>query len=83
VDDDQQLCESTVSVLNSIGVNAEWALDGESAVDRVVKRHHRGGDYQIILLDWKLPGIDGITTARRIRQELGDDVPILLISTYD
>ena len=83
VDDDRQLCESTVSALNSIGVNAEWTLDGESAVEMVVKRHRRGDEYQIILLDWKLPGMDGIATAHRIRQELGDKVPILLISAYD
>ena len=83
VDDDQQLCQSTVSALDSIGVNAEWTLDGESAVEMVVKRHQRGDDYEIILLDWKLPGMDGITTAKRIRQELGDAVPILLISAYD
>ena len=83
VDDDQQLCESTVASLASIGVSADWTLDGEQAVDMVVKRHHRGDDYQIILLDWKLPGMDGIATARRIREELGEDVPILLISAYD
>ena len=83
VDDDRQLCESTVTALNSIGITAEWTLDGESAVDMVVKRHRRGDDYQIILLDWKLPGMDGIATARSIRRELGDRVPILLISAYD
>ncbi len=83
VDDDQQLCESTVATLASIGINGEWTLDGESAVDMALKRRRRGEDYHIILLDWKLPGMDGIATARHIRQELGDDVPILLISAYD
>ena len=83
VDDDRQLCESTASALRSIGVNAEWTLDSESALEMVAQRHRRGDDYHIILLDWKLPDMDGIATARRIRQELGDDVPILLISAYD
>lgn len=83
VDDDRQLCESTVLSLKSIGVNADWCLDGETAVAQVVQCHKRGEDYQIILLDWKLPGIDGIETARRIRKELGEAVPILLISAYD
>lgn len=83
VDDDRQLCESTVASLGAIGVTAEWALDGENALSMVMKRHKRGDDYQIILLDWKLPGLDGIATARKIREELGADVPILLISAYD
>ncbi len=83
VDDDRQLCESTVASLSSIGVSAEWALDGENALSMVMKRHNRGDDYQIILLDWKLPGMDGIATARRIREEIGANAPILLISAYD
>ncbi len=83
VDDDQQLCESTVASLNSIGIDAEWTLDGESAI-KMVKQHHKiHNDYHVILLDWKLPGMDGIRTARELRLQLGDDVPILLISAYD
>lgn len=83
VDDDEQLCLSTVDSLKKIGVTAEWTMDGESAIKMVKKRHDIHNDYQIILLDWKLPGIDGIETARRIRNELGNDIPILLISAYD
>jgi signal transduction histidine kinase/CheY-like chemotaxis protein len=83
VDDDRHLCESTAMCLRSFGVNAEWALDGESAIQMMMERHHRHDDYQIILMDWKLPGIGGVETARRIRACLGGDVPILLISAYD
>lgn len=83
VDDDRQLCESTVMSLHAIGVNAEWALDGETAVKMTMERHQQQNDYQIVLLDWKLPGIGGVETARRIRQYLGGEVPILLISAYD
>ncbi|MCI8870302.1 MAG: response regulator [Lawsonibacter sp.] len=83
VDDDRELCESTVKALQSIGVNAEWSLDGSRAMEMVLRRHRRRDDYQIILLDWKLPDMDGISIARRIRQELGVAVPILLISAYD
>ena len=83
VDDDRQLCESAVSSLESIGVKAEWALSGETAIDMVNDRHRKQQDYHVILLDWKLPGIDGIETARRIRRQLGEDIPILLISAYD
>lgn len=83
VDDDQQLCESTVSMLKSIGVRAEWTLDGENAIEMVTQRHRRQEDYQLVLLDWKLPGMDGIKIARLLRKELGDAVPILLLSAYD
>jgi len=83
VDDDQQLCESAVLSLKSIGIQAEWTLDGESAVELVDEHHKTHQDYQIILLDWKLPGMDGIETAREIRRHLNKDIPILLISAYD
>lgn len=83
VDDDKELCESTVASLKSIGLNAEWTLDGESAVRMAEERHLRHDDYHIILLDWKLPGMDGIETAQELRRHLGCDIPILLISAYD
>ena len=83
VDDDQQLCQSTAKSLQSIGIRAEWTLDGESAVKMVNQHHKTHQDYHIILLDWKMPGMDGIQTARELRKELGNDVPILLLSAYD
>ncbi len=83
VDDDQQLCESTTDSLKSIGIRADWTLDGESAIQMVNQHHNVHNDYHIILLDLKLPGMDGIATAKEIRKQLGDDVPILLISAYD
>lgn len=83
VDDDEQLCESAANSLKDIGVSVECVLDGESAVELVRKRHEEQNDFQIILLDWKLPGIDGIETARRIRGQAGGDIPLMLISAYD
>lgn len=83
VDDDQQLCESTVDSLRSIGIRAEWVLDGEDAVKMATRHHKQHNDYHVILLDWKLPDMDGIQTARELRRQLGNDVPILLMSAYD
>lgn len=83
VDDDQQLCESTVDSLRSIGIRADWVLDGEDAVQMAAQHHKEHKDYHVILLDWKLPDMDGIQTARELRRRLGDDVPILLMSAYD
>ena len=83
VDDDKQLCESTVESLKSIGVRAQWVLDGETAIRLIDEYHRQNRDFQVILLDWKLPGIDGIQTAREIRKHMGGDIPILLISAYD
>ncbi len=83
VDDDEQLCRTTVASLKKIGINADWTLDGETTLKLVEERHKKHDDYQIILLDWRLPGISGIDTAREIRNLLGENIPILLISAYD
>lgn len=83
VDDDEQLCESAVASLKSIGVNPDWCLDAETAIKMVEEKHRQHNDYHIILLDWKLPGMNGIAAAREIRRLYGEDIPILLISAYD
>ena len=83
VDDDELSCTTTIDVLKSIGIKAEWTLSGEKAIELVIRRHKKKDDYQIILLDWKLPGMNGIQVAKEIRRNLGDEVPILLMSAYD
>ncbi len=83
VDDDRQLCESTVKSLKSIGVKADWVMNAEGAMEMIDHRVKIRDNYQIILLDWKLPDMDGITAAKEIRSRFGSDTPILLISAYD
>jgi len=83
VDDDEQLCQTAVSSLQEIGVRADWALSGERAICMVEEQHRVHEEYHVILLDWQMPGMDGIATAREIRRRMGDEIPILLISAYD
>ena len=83
VDDDQQLYESAATALQASGVRTEWTMDGESALLAVEERMRQNRPYHIILMDWKLPGMDGIRTARKLRELCGDELPILLISAYD
>lgn len=83
VDDDRLLCSSAAESLQQIGVQAEWTTSGADAVQKAQTRHREGRDYHIVLLDWKMPGMDGIETARRLRAAIGTEVPILLISAYD
>lgn len=83
VDDDELFCRTAIDTLKTIGINADWVLSGEKAIERINQRHQAGDNYQIILLDWKLPGMDGIQVAREIRRSFGNDELILLISAYD
>ena len=83
VDDDLQLCKDVVQSLKDLGVRGEYATDGASAVELAEKRSKEGRGYHVVLLDWKMPDMDGIETAREIRRKIGDQIPILLISAYD
>lgn len=83
VDDDPYLCESVSESLKEIGLQAEWTQSGAEAVQMVVERHEKNNDYQIVLIDWQMPDMDGIETVRRIRKAIGKEVPILIISAYD
>ena len=83
VDDDEVLLETAKDTLVSIGARPEVASSGAMALEMTVARHRRGQDYRIIIVDWKMPDMDGVEIARRIRAEVGEDVPILIISAYD
>lgn len=83
VDDDETLCRTAVDSLESIGIQADWTLSGEKAIEMVTRHHQMQDKYQIVLLDWKLPDMDGITVARRLRRIISEEMPLILISAYD
>ena len=83
VDDDKTCCESTVATLQEIGIEGEWVLTGKEAVERCAARHKTGRDYFAVILDWKMPEIDGIATARKIRERVGEDVTIIILTSFD
>ena len=83
VDDDEILLETAVDTLESLGVTADRAGSGLEALGMITHRHQTGRDYSVVILDWKMPDIDGVETIRRIRTEVNSSVPILLISAYD
>lgn len=83
VDDDVAVCESAVVTLHEMGVMAEWVDSGRKAVDRVRELWGGGKYYDMILIDWKMPEMDGIETARQIRAIVGTEVTIIIMTAYD
>ena len=82
VDDDEVLLETAVDTMTSIGLTTEQATNGLEALGMIKHRESEGKNYDIVIVDLKMPGIDGIETIRRIREEIKSNVPILLISAY-
>lgn len=83
VDDDQAVCESASELLKELGMRGDWVLSGKEAISRIADARCRGEDYFFVILDWQMPGMDGLETVRAIRKNLGSDVPIIIISAYD
>jgi len=83
VDDNEMLCRSAVANLEELGVRAEWTLDGKKAVEMIEERHNRNDDYRFVLIDWKMPKMNGLQTISRIRERVGKGIPVFLISAYD
>ena len=83
VDDDVIVCQHAEIVLKQAGFAPEWVCSGQAAVGRVKDCHAAGHDYDLILIDWKMPEMDGIETARCIRRVVGPEVTILILTAYD
>ena len=83
VDDDEVLLETATETLESLGLKAEQASSGLEALGMIKHRHEIGKGYDIVIVDLKMPDIDGVETIRRIRSEIDNNTPILLISAYE
>lgn len=83
VDDDIDACKTVTDILANIGMEGEWTNTGTQAIQMVAQRHQQGADYLAVLLDWKMPGMDGIETARQIHTQINPHVPIIILTAYD
>ena len=83
VDDDFNTCDSVTSMLQQIGLRAEWTLSGKEAVLRTRQAVMRSDNYFVYVIDWLLPDMNGVEVARRGRQEVGKEVPIIVLTAYD
>ncbi len=83
VDDDFNTCDSVSYMLQQIGMRAEWTLSGKEAVLRTRQALTRKDDYDVYIVDWLLPDVNGIEVVRRIRRETGGNVPVIVLTAYD
>ncbi|MEG0762613.1 MAG: response regulator [Oscillospiraceae bacterium] len=83
VDDDIIICRHTQEILIDMRMNAEFVVSGAKAVEAVRNKCAKKENYDIIIVDWKMPDMDGIETAREIRKILGPEVTIIIMTAYD
>ena len=83
VDDDKIACLNTSSCLQEIGINSECVYSGSEAIEKVRQHHLAEKEYFAVIIDLKMPQMNGIETTRQIRRFVGADVPIIILSAYD
>lgn len=83
VDDEEDICKGIRYAMADTGVHIEYAPGGLPAVDMAQKALDEGRGYDLVLIDWQMPDINGIETSRRIRKIVPSDVPIMILSAYD
>ena len=83
IDDDPVACEHAGLILGQVGVSCDTVSSGEDGVEMVKLRHARQDPYDLILVDWKMPEMDGIETTRRIRRAIGHESAIIILTSYD
>ena len=83
VDDDPIACEHAQLVLQQVGIDCDTALSGHEALRQVELHHARQTPYNLILVDWKMPEMDGLETTRRIRQVVGHESAIVILTSYN
>ena len=82
IDDDPVACEHAKLVLEQAGISAEIAMSGEEGIEMVKLRHVRHEPYNLILVDWQMPDMDGVETTRRIREIVGNESAIIILTAY-
>ena len=83
VDDDPVACDHAKLVLGNAGISTETALSGVEALEKVKLRHARHDAYNLFIIDWKMPDMDGVETARAIRAVIGDESAIIILTAYN
>ena len=82
VDDDFETCDSVTKMLFQVGMRSEWTMFGKEAVLRARQSVERNDAFNVYIIDWRLPDMNGIEVTRQIRS-LGDDTPIIILTAYD
>jgi signal transduction histidine kinase/DNA-binding response OmpR family regulator len=83
IDDDPVACEHAKVVLGQVGISCDTCLSGQEGIDKIKVLHVRREGYNLILVDWKMPEMDGIETTKAIRDIVGYDTPIVILTSYN
>lgn len=83
VDDDVNTCTSVSKMLSALGLRPDWTTMAKEAVIRSKFAMEQEEPFDLYLVDWLMPDMNGVETVRRIRKIVGEEIPIIILTAYD
>ena len=83
VDDEEIAAEHARLVLDEVGIKADISLSGREALDMLEIAHTKLAPYNLVLLDWKMPEMDGLEVARQIRARYAKETTVIILTSFN
>ncbi|MBR3202283.1 MAG: response regulator, partial [Solobacterium sp.] len=83
VDDEEIAAEHARIVLDEAGILSEVCYSGAEAMNMLEVAHTKHMPYNLVLLDWKMPEMDGIEVARQIRQKYDKETTVIILTSFN
>ena len=83
VDDEEIAAEHARIVLDEAGIKADTCYSGQEALNMLEVCHAKHEPYNLVLLDWKMPEMDGIDVARQIRQRYAKETTVIILTSFN
>ena len=83
VDDEEIAAEHARIVLDEAGIKADTCLDGRTALHMLEVQHTKHEPYNLVLLDWKMPDMDGVEVAKQIRELYSRETTIIILTSFN
>ena len=82
-DDDTNSCLNVCKMLRTIGLRPDWTISGKEAVIRAKDALDQGDCFNVYIIDWMIPDMNGVEVVRNIRKFIGEETPIIILTAYD
>ena len=83
VDDDEVATDHAQMVLNEVGIQADVCSGGAEALRMIEVQNAKHKPYNLVLLDWNMPEMNGLEAASRIREKYDIDTTVVVLTAYD
>ncbi len=83
VDDEEIAAEHARIVLEEVGIKAETCYDGQTALQMLEVQHAKNDPFSLVLLDWKMPGMDGLELAKEIRKRYDRETTVIILTSFN